>query len=158
MNERLKSFSHPALISTPPTTWTGEAWTQQVRNALVWLKLGITTSETLPLSLVARLLGRKRSPRRHSIWTACSVTRGQLSLTTQVAVTGDPRGTTELDARTFAHGSMSSSNNDKMWRVEKNLDCKCPDFYKLYCRKGLIFSLCIISNTKKGNMLSQLSS
>lgn len=109
MHNKLKSFSHPALMSTPPTTRREEAWTQQVRDPLVWLKLGITTSETLPLSLATVLLGRKRLSRRHCIWTACPMTTGQLSLIMHVAVTGDPKGTTGLDVWTFAHGCLSSS-------------------------------------------------
>lgn len=48
------------------------------------------------------------------------MTRGQLSLMTQVAVTGDPKGTTELDVWTFAHGCVSSSKNEKM-----NLNVAC---------------------------------
>lgn len=90
----------------------GEAWTQQVREALVWLKLGITTWETLSLSLAPELLGIKWLPRFHSIWTGCPVTRGQSSLITQVALTGEPRGTTELGVWTVAHGWVSSS---KQW-------------------------------------------
>lgn len=86
----------------------------QMRNALVWLKLGTTISEHLLLPLVTMLLGSKRSLRRHSRWTACSVTREQLSLMTQVAVTGDPRGTTELDVWTFAQDCLSPSNSKKV--------------------------------------------
>lgn len=33
---------------------------------------------------------------------------------TQVAVTGDPRGTTELDVWTLAHDCVSSSNSEKV--------------------------------------------
>lgn len=108
------SYSHPALISTPPTTWKGEFCMQQMRNTLVWLRLGTTISENLLLPLVTMLLGSKRSLRRHSRWTARPVTRGQLSLMTQVAVTGDPQGTTELDAWTLAHDCVSSSNSEKI--------------------------------------------
>lgn len=121
-----KKISHPALISTPPATWTGEVCKQQVRNALVWLKLGITTSETPPLSLTAGMLGTKRSPRRHSIWTACPMTGRQSSLMTQVAVMGDPKGTTELEVRMIAHCCMTSSVNKKIhfsepcWRCTKS--------------------------------------
>lgn len=127
-----KCFSHPARISTPATTWGGEAWIQQVRIAWVWLKLDITALETLLLSLVSGLLGISLSSRCHSIWTACPVTRGQSSLMTQVAVTGDPKGTTELDVWTFAQGCMPSSKNynkkknkDVMWRL-----LRCFFFYK----------------------------
>lgn len=129
-----KKISHPALISTPPATWTGEVCKQQVRNALVWLKLGITTSETLSLSLTTGVLGTKRSPRRHSIWTACPMTGRQSSLMTQVAVTGDPKGTTELEVRMIAHCCMTSSDNKKIHfselKMYKEWECKsspCSD-------------------------------
>ena len=109
-----ESRSHPALISTPPTTWGGEVCTQQVRTALVWLKLRITTSETLSLWLAAGLLGSRRPPRRHSTRTACPMAWRQLSLMTQVAVTGDPRATTELRVWMWAHGRLTSSEREKI--------------------------------------------
>lgn len=114
MNKHQRTFSHPALIFTPPTIWTGEVWTQQVRNAPVWLKLGITTWETLPLSLATGLPGISRSPRRHSMGTSCPMTWRQLLLMTQVAVTGDPKGTTELDVWMWAHGCLTSSENESI--------------------------------------------
>lgn len=113
MHKKSKCVSHPALISTPPTTREGEPWTWQLRGALVWLKLGMTTWENPLLSLVTRPSGIKRSPRRHSRRTSPSPSRRQLSLTSQVAVTGEPRGTTELGAWTLAHGSTPPSENER---------------------------------------------
>lgn len=104
--------SHPALISTPATTWMREAWTQQVRKALEWLKFGITILETVLFPWATELLGIKPSSRRHCMWAACPMTRGQSSLMIQVASTGDPKGTTELDVWIFAHGCMTSSNSE----------------------------------------------
>lgn len=104
-------YSHPALIATPPTTW---AWMLQVRKALERLKLGIKTLETLSPSLVEELLGRVSLSSCHSMAAPWWITRGQWSPTTHEADTDDPRGTTKLGVWTFAHGCVSSSNNDNI--------------------------------------------
>lgn len=123
MHKKSKCVSHPALIATPPTTREGEPWTWQLSSALVWLKRGMTTWENPLLSLVTRPLGIKRPPRRHSRRTSRSPSRRQLSLTSQVAVTGEPRGTTELSARTLAHGSTKPSKNERkvIWSLIANV-------------------------------------
>lgn len=113
---KLEFYSHPALISTPPTTW---AWTLQVRKALERLKLGITTLETLSPSLVKELLGRVYLSSCHSMAAPRWITRGQLSPTTHEADTDDPRGTTKLGAWIFAHGCTPSSNSDDVRRKQK---------------------------------------
>lgn len=150
MHKKSKCVSHPALIATPPTTREVEPWTWQLRSALVWLKPGMTTWENPLLSLVTRPLGIKRSPRRHSRRTSRSPSRRQLSLTSQVAVTGEPRGTTELNARTLAHGSTTPSKNEKN---HLKLNCGRPDFYL----NSPVFHLWRLSVAKKRNVLSQLS-
>lgn len=115
---KVEFYSHPALISTPPTSW---AWMLQVRKALGRLKLSIKTLETLPPSLVEELPWRVWLSSCHSMAAPWWTTSGQPSPITQEADTDDPRSTTELDVWTSTHGCLSPSNNDEY------IDCKYPD-------------------------------
>lgn len=123
----IRISSHPAQITTP--AWIcSQSWTPQVSTALVWVKLGMTVLETLLLSLVSGLPGMRWFSRRHSTWAACPIGRGQSSLMVQVAETGDPRRTTELDTWISAHGSVSWGTIMN-WTGTVKVFCDTKDLY-----------------------------
>lgn len=94
----------------------------------------------------------RRFSSRQSRWRSRWLNRWQPSLTSQVTVTGEPSGTTELDARTHAHGPAAPSEEEEsILRLLDNI----PDLY-LNSPVFHLWRISVAGEVRQGCVLSQL--